>query len=91
MTQGDAVIKALREWTDGKFSGDLTFVYRFGRLLHIRHGRIDFVDENGKSALGAPVPMCPACGQPMRSRDGGALFVCDACSVKRTAAQLKRG
>lgn len=90
MTQGEAVIKALREWTDGKLSGELTFVYRGGRLLHIRHGRVDYMVGDGKFARAASVPPpCPACGEPMRSRDGGAMWGCEACGVKRTAAQLK--
>ena len=89
MTQGEAVAKAHRLWLEDKLTGELTFVYRHGRVQHIRHGRIDFVDGEGKSTRRTDVPPCPACGEPMRSRDGGALFVCEGCSVKRTENQLK--
>ena len=89
MTQGEAVAKAHRQWTEDKLTGELTFVYRHGRVQHVRHGRIDFVDGEGKSARGAPVPPCPACGEPMRSRDGGCMWGCEACGVKRTESQLK--
>ena len=89
MTQGEAVAKAHRQWTEDKLTGELTFVYRHGRVQHVRHGRIDFVDGEPKSVR-ADVPTCPACGQPMRSRDSGAMWACEACGVKRTEAQLKR-
>ena len=87
MTQGEAVAKAHRLWLEEKRSGFLIFDYRGGVVKGIEHQVKEYLE--GKSARRVDVPPCPVCGEPMRSRDGGALFVCEGCSVKRTEAQLR--
>jgi len=88
VTAGDAVVKAHRRWVENRLTGDLIFEYRHGRLLRIRNGDIEFIDES-KSAHRAEV--CPSCGELMVSRDEGTMWMCVPCGVKRTRHQMQGG
>ena len=85
------LLVALHKWREERQTGFLILNFRHGVIKGIEHQIKEFLENNGKSALGAPVPPCPACGQPMQSRDSGAMWECPPCRVKRTEAQLRGG
>ena len=89
MTAAETVAKALRAWTEERRTGVLLLNFRHGTLKHVEHQIVEFPDSEPKSARGADVPRCPACGEGLTPRDGGAMWSCDACGVKRTSSQLK--
>lgn len=91
MTPGELVAKAHRAWVEEKRTGTLLFNYRHGTLKHVEHQVVEFPDglESARGQNGRPA--CPACRRPLASRDGGTMWTCDACALKRTEHQLKGG
>ena len=89
MTAAEIVAKALRLWTEERRTGVLLMNFRHGVLKHVEHQVVEFPNGEPKSARGAVVPRCPACGGDLTPRDSGAMWACEACKIKRTEAQLR--
>lgn len=89
MTASEIVAKALRLWTEERRTGVLLMNFRHGVLKHVEHQVVEFPEGSPKSARGAVVPRCPACGEGLTPRDGGAMWLCEPCGLKRTSSQLK--
>ena len=89
MTAAEIVAKALRLWTEERRTGVLLMNFRHGILKHVEHQVVEFPEGEPKSARGQNPPTCPVCRQALTPRDGGAMWSCDACGVKRTSSQLK--
>ena len=88
MTAYEFIAHACRPWVDGKRTGKMIVNWRAGRPMDVEHQHREWLDQEPQSARGAKVPVCPACGEAMVARDGGSLWACQGCGVKRTIAQL---
>lgn len=89
MTPYEFIARACRPWVEAKRTGKMIVNWRAGRPMDVEHQHREWLDQEPKTARGAKVPLCPACGQEMVPRDSGSLWACEACGVKRTQAQLK--
>ena len=89
MTPYEFIARACRPWVEAKRTGKMIVNWRSGRPMDVEHQHREWLDQEPKSARRAQVPVCPACGEEMTAYDSGTAFRCEACGVKRTAAQLK--
>ena len=87
MSIPQAVLAELARWTNERVTGDLVLHFQAGEIVHMRPQPL--VDVRAAEARLARA--CPACGDRMATRDGGALYVCPGCGAKRTAAQCQSG
>ena len=89
VTPYEFIARACRPWVEAKRTGKMIVNWRSGRPMDVEHQHREWLDQEPKSARRAQVPVCPACGEEMTAYDSGTAFRCEACGVKRTAAQLK--
>ena len=91
MTPAEAVTKAVRAWVEERRTGTLLFNFRHGTLKHIEHQVVEFPDPVKSLQAGSTVgPRCPVCTNALTPQDGGAMWTCRSCNVKRTQAQLSQ-
>ena len=83
------ISEALKVAAAPGWQGRVEIHYNDGQAHEVSVTRRVKVKRKGVS-LPAAV-RCPQCERQMESRDYGNLFVCDACGVKRTRAQIQRG
>lgn len=74
------VLRVLEAWQADGRSGAIGVKFRGGQVVHLETNEVVYSP--------APAPaLCPACGMPMSTRDGGQTYACP-CGTKRTLAQL---
>lgn len=79
------VVEAFAECRASKYTGFTVINWRDGEVKHLEETRMRF----GPKAVGL-TPTCPrGCGS-MSPRDHGAIWICGACGLKRTRAQLSQ-